>query len=168
MKIENSNYIKSDKFTTVEIYISLLKEFDYSKPYYPLLLSYILNGSSENYPTKDKLSKKIYSLYNANVEISIRAQYECQITSLYISCLNPKYVNDNTLIHDCIELGHELLYKPFLNKNKDGFDENIFEEKKKRVIIPGSQMKFIKFIMRFISDKALLKMVYRTQRRKRK
>ena len=41
-------------------------------------------------------------------------------------------------------------------------------EKKKRVIIPGSQMKFIKFIMRFISDKALLKMVYRTQRRKRK
>lgn len=134
MKIENSNYIKSDKFTTVEIYINLLKEFDYSKPYYSLLLSYILNGSSENYPSKDKLSKKIYSLYNANIEISIKAQYKCQITSLSISCLNPKYVSDNSLIHDCIELGHELLYRPLLNKNKDGFDESIFEEKKKRVI----------------------------------
>ena len=41
-------------------------------------------------------------------------------------------------------------------------------EKKKRVIIPGSQMKFVKFIMRFISDKTLLKMAYKTQRRKRK
>ena len=134
MKIENNNFIRSDKFTTIEIYINLLKEFDYSKPYYPLLLSYILNGSSENYPTKDKLSKKIYSLYNACLDISIRSQYECQMTSLYISCLNPKYVNDNSLIHDCVELGYELLYKPFLNKNKDGFDENIFEEKKKRLI----------------------------------
>ena len=43
MKIENNSFIRSDKFTTIEIYINLLKEFDYSKPYYPSLLSEINN-----------------------------------------------------------------------------------------------------------------------------
>ena len=134
IEFKDQNFLKSNKFNTIEILLSLINDKDFDKDYYLSLLLSILNVGCEKYPTKSSMVKKTYDLYNAAVFLTRKNYFKAQLLSLSIQTINPKYVNDNNLLHECIDLAYNLLYKPLLNENKDGFDEKIFAEKKKRLI----------------------------------
>ena len=134
MDYNNINFLKSDQFNTIEIMISLTCERDFEKEFYLRFLLSILNSGTEKYKTKSELIKKTYDLYNASVFLSYKTYYKAQIVSLCIQTINPKFVHDENLLKDCITLGYDILYKPMLNKEKNGFDEKLFLECKKKLV----------------------------------
>ena len=131
---DKNNFIRNNKFNTLTILISFIHEKELDKLSYPALISSIMNSCSNNYPTKKELYGKMYNLYNANLVFFNTNMYKNFAYNLAIEIVNPKYLNDDSLLDDTFQLAKELIYNPLLNDKKDGFDEKIFSEKKRLII----------------------------------
>ena len=92
-----------------------------------------MGNCNANYPSIELFNKYIESLYGASVGIKPNYVGSLFTVTFYINFLNPKYVNDDTLIEKAISLLSMLIYEPLLIDDK--FDENIINICKETCLI---------------------------------
>ncbi len=128
------NWIKTDKFNTIALIISFINERNVDNIPLYVMLSSILGSQTSNYPTKKALNEKLYSLYNCNIYWTALNMYKNENLCLYVEFINPSIVRDETLLDEIFLLIEEFIFNPLLNKDKNGFDEKNFKEKKRLII----------------------------------
>lgn len=125
---------------------------------------YILNvSSSASFLPGGPLMTTYYASksYVSSLTNGIYYELKKRKSNVSISLLCPEPVNTNFNNVANVEFGVKALDPEFVAKY--AIDEMF---KKKRLIIPGFKMKFVKFISRFVSDEFLLKATYKIQKKK--
>lgn len=128
---------------------------------------YILNvASSAGLMPGGPLMSTYYATksYVTSLTRSINYELKKQKSKVVVSCLCPGPVNTNFSNTAGVEFGVSALGAGYVARY--AIDQMLL--KKKMVIIPGTKMKLAKFFSRFLSDKALLRMVYRIQKKKKR
>lgn len=139
-RYNNIYFNKSKKFKSIGIRIVYKMKYDYKNISSFNLLCKYLGNCSESYPSIEQFNKYIDSLYGANV--GIKMEYVGSIFSMNFSInfINPKFVDDDSLIENAIELLHDMIYKPLLTK-EGFFDENIFNVCKQTCLVDAESSK---------------------------
>lgn len=139
---------KNHKFKSIGISVVYKMKFDYKNITAFNILSKYLGNCNNNYPSIEKLNKYIESLYGAI--LGIKADYTGSLFTLNISInfINPKFVNDESLIINAISLLADIIYKPLIID--DHLDENIFNICKQncQVDIDGSNEYNLSYVLR--------------------
>ena len=128
---------------------------------------YILNvASSASFMPGGPLMSTYYAskAYVRSLTEAINYELKKQKSSVVVSvlCSGPVDTNFNNVA------GVKFGVKPLNAKDVARYAIDEMLEKKKRVIIPGTKMKLAKFFSRFVSDKFLLGITYRIQKKKTK
>ncbi len=126
---------------------------------------YILNvASSAGFMPGGPLMSTYYATksYVYSLTESINLELKKKKSNVVVSVLCPGPVDTNFNNVAGVKFGVKPLKANFVAKY--AIDSMI--EKKKMLIIPGTKMKLAKFFSRFLSDKKLLKITYRIQRKK--
>lgn len=126
---------------------------------------YILNvASSAGLMPGGPLMSTYYATksYVRSLTESINMELKKKNINIVVSCLAPGPVDTNFNNVAGVRFSAKPLDADFVAKY--AIDQMFAKEK--MLIIPGFKMKFIKFISRFFSDKFLLKIAYRIQKKK--
>lgn len=121
--------IKTNKYKTITGIISLVKPLKEEDFTYYSLLNRLIGSSSNKYPTKKILSNKMFELYDCSAYMSTSYSYKTVNNLFVFQTVNNKYVNDDNIVKECIELLKEIIFNP-LSKN-GMFDEKNFHEEVK-------------------------------------
>ena len=124
---------KSKKFKSIGFSLVYKMKYDYKNISAFNILAKYLGNCNANYPSIELFNKYIESLYGASVGIKPNYVGSLFTVTFYINFLNPKYVNDDTLIEKAISLLSMLIYEPLLIDDK--FDENIINICKETCLI---------------------------------
>ena len=124
---------KSKKFKSIGFSVVYKMKYDYKNISAFNILAKYLGNCNANYPSIELFNKYIESLYGASVGIKPNYVGSLFTVTFYINFLNPKYVNDDTLIEKAISLLSMLIYEPLLIDDK--FDENIINICKETCLI---------------------------------
>ena len=126
--------------------------------------TYILNvASSAGLQPGGPLMSTYYATksYVRSLSESLYYEEKKKKTKVHISVLCPGPVNTNFNNVAGVHFGVKALRSTYVAKYAI---DNMF--KNKLMIIPGTKMKLAKFFSRFVSDKFLLRIVYRVQKKK--
>ncbi len=80
------------------------------------LLSLMLSDRSSKYNSKVKMNQKLDNMFGATLSSSVFDYGQAHIIELSLGVLNEKFVKAN-LLHDQIEMLHELVYNPLLSND---------------------------------------------------
>lgn len=128
---------------------------------------YILNvASSASFMPGGPLMSTYYATksYVRSLTESINYELKKQKSNVVVSVLCPGPVDTNFNNVAGVKFGVKALDAKYVARY--AIDEML--EKKKMIIIPGTKMKLAKFFSRFVSDKFLLRITYRIQKKKTK
>lgn len=128
---------------------------------------YILNvASSASFMPGGPLMSTYYATksYVRSLTESINYELKKQKSKVVVSVLCPGPVDTNFNNVAGVKFGVKALDAKYVARY--AIDEML--EKKKMIIIPGTKMKLAKFFSRFVSDKFLLRITYRIQKKKSK
>ena len=139
-KLNNLYMHKSKKFKSIGISIVFKMKYDFKNITAFIVLSKYLGNCNALYPSIEKFNKYIESLYGCNVGIKTNYLGSLFTANFFVNIVNPKYVNDDTLIENTIKLLYDLIYLPLVDKNGD-FDEDIFEICKQNCMIDVDSLK---------------------------
>lgn len=126
---------------------------------------YILNvASSASFMPGGPLMSTYYATksYVRSLTESINYELKKQKSNVVVSVLCPGPVDTNFNNIAGVKFGVKALDAKYVARY--AIDEML--EKKKMIIIPGTKMKLAKFFSRFVSDKFLLRITYRIQKKK--
>lgn len=147
---------KTDKFKSINIRIVFKNHFTKENATHYSLLTSILTNTSKKYNTKKKVSNVLDDLYSANIVFSTYPIHKTRVTTVNLTLVNQKYLNEN-LISKGIDLLKEFLLNPNLEGNK--FNQKVFEEEKvlleedlKRVYNNKNKFAFRRMINHMCSD----------------
>jgi len=121
--------VKTDKFKTLTIFVAFLGEYSEKTATSKRLLSYLLNGSTKNYPSKKAIINKLFSLYDAAISVNTFPIYKTSVTVFSLHMVNPKYVKNDEILREATTFFKEFIFNP--NVDDEGFVENEFNEKKR-------------------------------------
>ena len=124
---------------------------------------YILNVASSAAFESGPLMATYYATKSYVYRLTEAINYELkkQKSDVHVACLCPGPVDTNFNKVADVKFSVKPLSAKYVAKY--GIDKLL---KKKMLIIPGFKMKLSKFFGRFISDKMMMKIIYRIQRRK--
>lgn len=128
---------------------------------------YILNvASSASFMPGGPLMSTYYATksYVRSLTESINYELKKQNSNVVVSVLCPGPVDTNFNNIAGVKFGVKALDAKYVARY--AIDEMLV--KKKMIIIPGTKMKLAKFFSRFVSDKFLLRITYRIQKKKTK
>lgn len=128
---------------------------------------YILNvASSASFMPGGPLMSTYYATksYVRSLTESIHYELKKQKSKVVVSVLCPGPVDTNFNNVAGVKFGVKALDAKYVARY--AIDEML--EKKKMIIIPGKKMKLAKFFSRFVSDKFLIRITYRIQKKKTK
>ena len=115
---------KTTKFKKISIDVLLTDNLNETNLSYRMLLARTTESKCKKYDTKQKINKKLDMLYGANFGItSIKMGASCYIDAS-IDGVNPKYLNDDTLLKEYFMFLHDILFFPKLD------NKNMVEEKR--------------------------------------
>ena len=121
-KIKRDNYnlhlINTDRFKTITISLKFTKKYNREESVYFKLLERVLpiNGT-ENYKSVNDITKKLESLYNANIGYKFYVTSENMTFETNLRIINPKYTKEDTY-KESFDLFKEILTKPTLKNNQ--------------------------------------------------
>lgn len=121
-KIKRDNYnlhlINTDRFKTITVSLKFTKKYDREESVYFKLLERVLpiNGT-ENYKSVNDITKKLESLYNANIGYKFYVTSENMTFETNLRIINPKYTKEDTY-KESFDLFKEILTKPTLKNNQ--------------------------------------------------
>lgn len=121
-KIKRDNYnlhlINTDRFKTITVSLKFTKKYNREESVYFKLLERVLpiNGT-ENYKSVNDITKKLESLYNANIGYKFYVTSENMTFETNLRIINPKYTKEDTY-KDSFDLFKEILTKPTLKNNQ--------------------------------------------------
>ena len=120
--------IYDEKNKKVYIRLIFLNEYKAEDVTKYSLLCNVLSNSSKKYNNKRKICDKLCELYDSGLYFTTRGIYKTRVTSVTLSFINEKYLNDSNILDESIKLMYEFLLKP--NLYKDAFEEKAFNEEK--------------------------------------
>lgn len=125
--------IKTDKFKTSVLSVSITAPISKTAYAYNLLLSHILRRGTVSYPSVSLINKKLDELYGSYLEIKNHKIGENISLVILAEFLDSKYIPDGTdIVNEIIALISELILSPaFLEKD---FPVSVFEHEKKIII----------------------------------
>lgn len=125
--------IKTDKFKTSVLSVSITAPINKTAYAYNLLLSHILRRGTTSYPSVALINKKLDELYGSYLEIKNHKIGENISLVILAEFLDSKYIPDGTdIVNEIINLISELILSPaFLEKD---FPVSVFEHEKKIII----------------------------------
>ena len=125
--------IKTDKFKTSVLSVSITAPINKTAYAYNLLLSHILRRGTTSYPSVALINKKLDELYGSYLEIKNHKIGENISLVILAEFLDSKYIPDGTdIVNEIITLISELILSPaFLEKD---FPVSVFEHEKKIII----------------------------------
>lgn len=121
-KIRRDNYnlhlINTDRFKTITVSLKFTKKYNREESVYFKLLERVLpiNGT-ENYKSVNDITKKLESLYNANIGYKFYVTSENMTFETNLRIINPKYTKEDTY-KESFDLFKEILTKPTLKNNQ--------------------------------------------------
>lgn len=121
-KIKRDNYnlhlINTDRFKTITVSLKFTKKYNREESVYFKLLERVLpiNGT-ENYKSVNDITKKLESLYNANIGYKFYVTSENMTFETNLRIINPKYTREDTY-KESFDLFKEILTKPTLKNNQ--------------------------------------------------
>lgn len=121
-KIKRDNYnlhlINTDRFKTITVSLKFTKKYNREESVYFKLLERVLpiNGT-ENYKSVNDITKKLESLYNANIGYKFYVTSENMTFENNLRIINPKYTKEDTY-KESFDLFKEILTKPALKNNQ--------------------------------------------------
>ena len=121
-KINKDNYtlhlINTDRFKTITVSLKFTKKYNREESVYFKLLERVLpiNGT-ENYKSVNDITKKLESLYNANIGYKFYVTSENMTFETNLRIINPKYTKEDTY-KESFDLFKEILTKPTLKNNQ--------------------------------------------------
>lgn len=121
-KIKRDNYnlhlINTDRFKTITVSLKFTKKYNREESVYFKLLERVLpiNGT-ENYKSVNDITKKLESLYNANIGYKFYVTSENMTFETNLRIINPKYTKEDTY-KESFDLFKEILTKPTLKNNQ--------------------------------------------------
>ncbi len=130
-KINNINYkvINTDQYKRVTGILSFVKPLSKEDFTYYSLLNRLIGSSSMKYKTKKEISNKMFELYDCTIYMSTSYSYKSANTFFVFQTVNEKYVNEDNIIKECIELLKELMFNPYIEN--EGFCLKYFNEEVK-------------------------------------
>ena len=121
-KIKRDNYnlhlINTDRFKTITVSLKFTKKYNREESVYFKLLERVLpiNGT-ENYKSVNDITKKLESLYNANIGYKFYVTSENMTFETNLRIINPKFTKEDTY-KESFDLFKEILTKPTLKNNQ--------------------------------------------------
>ena len=110
------NFVESDKFKQDYIRVNLISRLETGvKAAKTALLAKVLMQGSANYPSMEKISKKLGYLYAAQAGAWAYKSGEAQIFSVYAQMLNNKYAPDNSdILGETLDVFADILMNPLI------------------------------------------------------
>lgn len=147
---------KTEKFKTINIRLVFKNHYTKENTTKYSLLTSILSNTSKKYNTKKRVSNALDNLYSANIVFSTYPIHKTRITTVNLTIVNDKYVNDN-LIGQGIDLIKEFLLNP--NQENGIFNQKVYDEEKtlleeglKRVFNNKNKYAFRQMIQHMCAD----------------
>lgn len=120
--------IKNDKFHKIEIKRRYIRKYNYKDHTIRNLLAYYMSLACEKYNTESQFNKFLGLNYDLRYYVSINNIGNYSYISLTLSCVNPKYINDDAFDLDLIINSFYECIKPVIKNNK--FNKEIFKRSK--------------------------------------
>lgn len=127
------NSVKDSRFKTMKISVNIIVPLDKQTASSNALLCGVLTRSCKAYPDFTILSKKLSSLYGADISSSLRKSGDRQILTLSASGLDDRYALDGEIISKELSLllcG--VLFEPYLKGNS--FVESEVEQERRQLL----------------------------------
>lgn len=118
---------RTKKFKSINIRIVFKNHYTKENATKYSLLTSMLTNTSKKYNTKKKVSNVLDDLYSANIVFSTYPIHRTRITTVNLTIVNQKYLNENLIVKG-INLLDEFIFNPNMTDGK--FDEKVFEEEK--------------------------------------
>ncbi len=120
-------FIHSD-YKTIQLSLYMIAEDDVKKRAYRFLLPKMLVSHTNSLTTKQKMAEYLQSLYGATLGGRTSFIGNLNVMYLGLAIVNPKIIDEPTLVDDVIELFKDLL------TDRDLFSASIFEDEKRMLI----------------------------------
>lgn len=116
----NVNVCKTKKFKTINI-VSLIK-FRYEDDLVTerSLLSYIFEQGSTQYPLRQMLENVLGELFGTKIVLNITRKMSQHIIMLNMEVPNEKYIQNNHILKNAIQLIYDLIFHPGIYSNEYG------------------------------------------------
>ena len=122
--------VKTEKFKTNNIVVKWRTPITKENVTHRALLPYVMQNSTEKYPTTAKLRSYVEELYGATFFIDLAKKGEYHIVSFSLEIVNEKFLSDPTpLLKKGLEFLSEVIFHP--NVADNGFDQNVIENEKR-------------------------------------
>ncbi|MEH7388673.1 EF-P 5-aminopentanol modification-associated protein YfmF [Bacillus sp. JJ1474] len=122
--------VKTEKYKTNTIVWKMKAPLNKEFATLRALLPYVLQSSSENYPSTGKLRSYLDELYGATFYVDLSKKGEYHIISFSLEIANEKFLSDSTpLLKEAFQFLSEILTKP--NVQGNAFDKDTVENEKR-------------------------------------
>lgn len=126
--------VPADRFKTNEISVSFACPLTADTAAVNAVVPFILARTCSEYPSIQKLNRKLASLYGAQIEPAVSKTGEVQQLKIGMTCLDDRFSLDGEKItSECVKLLLSMAFEPSLDGNGIFLEENV--EREKRVII---------------------------------
>lgn len=130
MKGYKLHIVKTEKFKTNTIVWKMKTPLTSENVTKRALLPYVLQSSSNAYPTTSKLRSYLDELYGANLYVDVSKKGEYQVLSFSLEIANEKFLSDpEPLLKKGMELIAEILVNPLAEN--EAFDKDTVEKEKR-------------------------------------
>ena len=122
--------VPADRFKTNEISVSFACPLTADTAAVNAVVPFILSRTCAEYPSIQKLNRKLASLYGAQVEPLVSKTGEVQQLKIGMTCLDDRFSLDGEKItSECVKLLLSMAFEPSLDDSGAFLDENAEREK---------------------------------------
>ncbi len=126
----SSHFIVTDKFKTVTVYLQFKAPLNRETVTQRALLSYILRGSTSDFPTTQSLSKYLDELYGAALASGVSKRGADHVLTVSLTVANDRFIkSESGLLQKSLSLLGSFFFEP--NVVDDGFDPHIVKREKR-------------------------------------
>lgn len=127
------NAVRDNRFKTMRISVKIIMPLDKNTAAQNALLCGVLSRSCKAYPDFTLFSKKLSSLYGADLTSSVRKMGDAQVIALSIGGLDDRYVfGDEVISEEFSKLLCEVIFNPNITDGK--FSENDVEQERRQLL----------------------------------
>lgn len=127
----NLHLMKSNKFKTDLIGISLKRQLREEEATMNTLITRILERGTQNYPTIKELNNKLSDLYGAIIVADVTKYGEKQVMQFKCQVPNKRHIEDKDIYRQALELLNEIITKPFTENGL--FSRDYFNQEKENL-----------------------------------
>ncbi|MET3699537.1 predicted Zn-dependent peptidase [Bacillus oleivorans] len=122
--------VKADQFKTNTLVFKMKTPLNREDITIRALLPYVLQASTQKYPTTTKLRSYLDELYGTSLYVDLAKKGEYHVITFSVDIANEKFLKDQTpLLEKAFELLSEILLKPLVMN--DAFDKQSVEQEKR-------------------------------------